>query len=732
MWRNVITVLSGKVLEDCDRVNYVVCSRHFAATDYKENCKKRLLRKEAYPSLLVPPLPKQSRKRRSLEDELVEVARAADARDCTENSAGTSSAATPAPTSGPGPRQRRQRRPRSARQKRVVSVSQKLSRRDATVRRLRLRAQQREKPPRATVVEKRFQQVVAAAADGDTKALFILEQVKNFPLKKPRWTEPVVRECVLLACISPTAYDQARAGILLQGMPVRSTLKRYLGPSTGEVGITSDVRDRMEAEVKTLQPIERFCTLMVDEMAIAEKAVLDKKSDQVFGVENLDEQDENNNRHLANKLLCFVIHGCCTPFTIPASYYFTRSASGTDLHRLALQKKELIKPVRYLSRKHVTPLGIEKQNVERADQFFSPSLVATLGIHNERLEWMEGEFLDYMRAIKAQYTERKMEFLTNETWEALQFTSKSTPAFIRYLLEQGFFYVLSRCLNSDPVESTFGAVRRLCGSNDMVDARSAMYALEKILRVGGLKTSRYSNVGEADAVPYKGNLKCASRARPSTSYSAALLSVDAEAQALARPLRSVSLDRALYPSLRNAALALPVSFVLRAVEERIECDVCVPGLRALDSDRSPLMALIRQTDRGSLAYPSMALMNVAGVIRDFTSLALKKMDSGRRGITAALSSTLQPHLLACPLLSGWTCCHRERVADILCEKLLPVLVTNACLLMTDNTRPAVALRKKPVNRKYMRGLTRSAPGFTLERVMAEDEEVDDRDQLEDF
>ncbi|KAK3907162.1 Chemokine-like receptor 1 [Frankliniella fusca] len=144
------------------------------------------------------------------------------------------------------------------------------------------------------------------------------------------------------------------------------------------------------------------------------------------------------------------------------------------------------------------------------------------------------------------------------------------------------------------------------------------------------------------------------------------------------------------------------------------------------------MALLRQTDRGSFTYPSIALMNVAGVIRDFTSLAPKKMDIGRRGITAALSSTLQPHLLACPLLSGWTCCHRERVADILCEKLLPILVTNACLLITDNTRPAVALRKKPVNSKYMRGLTRSAPGFTLERVMAEDEEVDDPHQLEDF
>ncbi|KAK3917610.1 DNA transposase, partial [Frankliniella fusca] len=933
-WHDVVTVLTGRVLTGWENTNYTVCSRHFKPEDYKPNVKFRSLLPGALPSVLGESLEKSGGRKRkrgagagatvasevggtvpqpttdngqglleeqgvddpdptpglppraaaqvpvsvpvvehptsmNLEDQLVEVARAAEAQVASVASViPVQVPATPTPTP------RRRPSARSDQQRRVLSLRKRLSRRETTLRRLRakvLDARKRRPPP--TSHEKKLRVVVAAAEGGDTRAMYILEQLHNFGKIKPRWSEPVVRECVLLQCLSPTAYDQARAGLLLKGMPVRSTLKRYLGPSTGEVGVTSDAQERLKAEVAILQPMERYCSLIVDEMAISEKAILDKKQDQVYGLGTLDEEQEVSQRKLANKLLCFVIHGCSTSYTIPASYYFTRAVSGSDLHRLAmqllqflceigffpirivgdnasantkmfrifgggkllpevdhpilphlkffmsfdpnhivknlksqliertisaedgvgnitgqyiaelysLQKKELIKPVRWLTRKHVTPLGIEKQNVERAVQFFSTTITAALRYlhssaayhpraqkfygclhtvrymetiykwfqaHNvsnrklhlfppytsaedERLAWMEGEFLDYMRLLKEESRKRKMSFLTAETWEALECTSLSSPAFIRYLLEQGFFYVLSRRGNSDPVEANFSSVRRFCGSNDMVDARSAVFALEKIIRIGGLKTSRYSNVGEMEAVPYKGKLQ---RANPPQRVFLPP-TVSAASVEIAEKLRTAPLDTALFPSLGNASLALPVSFLLLALEERIECGECLPRLRTLDRDPSPLMALLREVDRGKVPYPSNALMNVAGLVKDFTKHALQHMDLSRRGVTKALGDTLRPRLQACPLIHSLSCGHGETIADVVCDKLVAPLVTNACHMLTDTARPAVKLNKKPVNRKYMRGLTQSAPGTSLRDFLeSEDQQCEARegeDQVED-
>lgn len=46
-----------------------------------------------------------------------------------------------------------------------------------------------------------------------------------------------------------------------------------------------------------------------------------------------------------------------------------------------------------------------------------------------------------------------------------------------------FRYVLTRRLNSDPVESLFSSLRQFNGGNDRVDARAAVFTVEKILKV---------------------------------------------------------------------------------------------------------------------------------------------------------------------------------------------------------------------------------------------------------
>ncbi|KAG8179722.1 hypothetical protein JTE90_006627 [Oedothorax gibbosus] len=63
-----------------------------------------------------------------------------------------------------------------------------------------------------------------------------------------------------------------------------------------------------------------------------------------------------------------------------------------------------------------------------------------------------------------------------------------------YLLENGFHYVLTRRLSSDPVESLFSALRQMNGGNDGSDAKASTVAINKILRTGLLLPHHSSNV----------------------------------------------------------------------------------------------------------------------------------------------------------------------------------------------------------------------------------------------
>ncbi|KAL3193013.1 hypothetical protein MRX96_058519 [Rhipicephalus microplus] len=56
-----------------------------------------------------------------------------------------------------------------------------------------------------------------------------------------------------------------------------------------------------------------------------------------------------------------------------------------------------------------------------------------------------------------------------------------------------FKYTLTRALNSDPVESLFSCFRQFNGGNDRVDARTAVFTAEKLLKVGILKAARSRN-----------------------------------------------------------------------------------------------------------------------------------------------------------------------------------------------------------------------------------------------
>ncbi|KAH8039806.1 hypothetical protein HPB51_008914 [Rhipicephalus microplus] len=224
-----------------------------------------------------------------------------------------------------------------------------------------------------------------------------------------------------------------------------------------------------------------------------------------------------------------------------------------------MQQGSLVKPVRFPIRKHVYPTNIEKMGVRTAIQIFSPPVTAALSflkdqavhtcdtkfanvaptmefmtnmyrwfvlmdvsnceqhIHQNnpdtrqfsdtkdpRLHWLELVFLEYIELLKEASSPEN--FLTKETYHALVFTTVSNVQCIQFLLNEcDFTFVLTRKFSSDPIESLFGFLRRTAGCNDVMDVRSAVSGLEKILKTGIVTSSDRSNVNSSTSF-------CSSRA----------------------------------------------------------------------------------------------------------------------------------------------------------------------------------------------------------------------------
>jgi hypothetical protein len=69
-------------------------------------------------------------------------------------------------------------------------------------------------------------------------------------------------------------------------------------------------------------PIERICSLIVDDMLIKQKMSYSRSEDTIYGLDNTKENTIGSKPEIANKMLCYVIHGLSTRYTIPVSYFF--------------------------------------------------------------------------------------------------------------------------------------------------------------------------------------------------------------------------------------------------------------------------------------------------------------------------------------------------------------------------------------------------------------------------
>ena len=219
--------------------------------------------------------------------------------------------------------------------------SRAIARKNKTIARLRaenivLRAklQTRNKKSEA---DKLYRSLVSASEAKNMKAIFLLEQLKAFGKNKVQYSEEIIKISVLWQKKSPKGYAFAREMEILQ-LPHKSTLRKYLGGSSGQTGITEDIRQRLKTEIELLSnELEKVGSLIIDEMSIQAKLTYDRQLDQYHGKDELNDKAPQDGEKLANSLLCFVFRGLATKYRIPVAFFFCSNLNGFQLHEKTLQ-----------------------------------------------------------------------------------------------------------------------------------------------------------------------------------------------------------------------------------------------------------------------------------------------------------------------------------------------------------------------------------------------------------
>lgn len=78
-----------------------------------------------------------------------------------------------------------------------------------------------------------FIEVTSDAEKGNSKALLIVDQVKNYRKHKPQWSETTLTHSTILRDLSTQAYEYLRSEDLLT-LPCNKTIQKYIGAVSGE------------------------------------------------------------------------------------------------------------------------------------------------------------------------------------------------------------------------------------------------------------------------------------------------------------------------------------------------------------------------------------------------------------------------------------------------------------------------------------------------------------------
>ena len=113
-----------------------------------------------------------------------------------------------------------------------------------------------------------------------------------------------------------------------------------------------------------------------------------------------------------------------------------------------------------------------------------PFLAPYISTTDKRFDWLEGEFLKYLKEWKQSTLNRPGNFTANarsrmflswQTFEGVQITTHSVVEPTKFLLQEGVEYVLTERFCQDALEEYFGSQRKIGRRNDNPDIRMFGY-----------------------------------------------------------------------------------------------------------------------------------------------------------------------------------------------------------------------------------------------------------------
>ncbi|KAH6922498.1 hypothetical protein HPB50_015125 [Hyalomma asiaticum] len=433
---------------------------------------------------------------------------------------------------------------------------------------------------------------------------------------------------------------------------------------------------------------------------------------------------------------CHVLKNVCSQF-LAHDFGPKEEVSASYIKKLyELHKDLVVKPVGYLSRKHVYLNNIEKMNVAKAIQVLSSDITVALEHFRDQaghtssvsfvdagrtiismqniyrwfvlhdtsnttqhvhkkwpdtqhfndtedagLEWLEVTLPMYLDELKRSCEDQR-EFLTKETHEALLLTTYSTVACIKYLLtEEKFLFVLTRKFNSDPIESLFGMLRISSGCNDVLNVRSVLSGLEKVLKTGIAASNATSNVAHSECAQMStGTLH--TEASPSPAQQLPQLQ---RAACVLQRLSTTVLPQHL-PTLEISTTVYVGGYVARVINEHMLCEM-----------------FARNQDREGLLYPSDQLLFTLDVLRAFADRALKDNPTLQKPLSTlvkhAVPALCASNLLKCRESDG---VHRVKLMELISVRFLRPMLVNYAFNVSDKHGAFKYFAKKPLSRKYVK------------------------------
>jgi hypothetical protein len=513
-----------------------------------------------------------------------------------------------------------------------------------------------------------IKKLVEDASNSDEKSIFLLDLIKNRHKAVPRCSEMSIRLCTVWRYCSPKSYKFCHSNLIK--LPSKATISRFVGQYNGQNEL---IKNRLSAEIAKLQkPIERVCSLILDDMSIRPKLHYSRSEDQIYGLDTV------KSKTVGEQPAGYFFHSSLTTNELysltknvlqllsDCGYIVLRLVTDNISTNVALFKKfgngslkiqiehpimvqlplflsfdfcHALKNARNLfldhdmcstegriSASYLFPSNFEKMNVLRAIQIFVPTVTASLKFLQEAgdsrflevsstISYMENmyHFFQVHNVSNRQHYIRSLDSAVapyiHVSDERLQWLNTTFPSYIDDIQQN------SRSFSSDPIEGMFSHIRLKGGSQDQTDARAADYAIRQILRCGIVKASSSANTAQ--------NINFISQAKiPSKTYGECV-TTNIEELILPTDVRTSiqSLSQNITPAnnIFSASVAFLSGYIIKKLEDQFHCDECLVPLLSTTIP-GPLLRSIALQDRGRLIYPNNAFV---GIIERIANIAQK-------------------------------------------------------------------------------------------------------------